>query len=301
MNSKVKIHLVLAFVSLLFAANYTIAKVVIPQYMSALGMIAFRVPMATLLFWVFHKFTGASETPANGDLLRFFFSALFGVAINQMFFFKGISLTSPMLGSVIMTSTPIFVLVVSYFLLKEKITWVKFAGIGLGATGAILLITSYGTDFTNSTFTGNLFILVNAISYSIYLVIVTPLMQKYNALTVIKWVFLFGSFMVIPFGYSGLMAADWINFDLEIWLSIIYIIIGSTFLAYLLNLWSLKAVSPALVGYYIYLQPLFATIIAIIFRGDKLTLTSILYSLMIFGGVFLVSYSKGSRTKHTIN
>lgn len=292
MNSKVKVHIVLAFVSLLFGANYTVAKIVMPEHISALGMIAFRVPLATLLFWGFHQFKGAHKTPAIGDLSRFFFAALFGVAINQIFFFKGISLTSPMLGSVIMTSSPIFVLIVSYLLLKEKITWMKLIGIGFGATGAVLLITSHGTDFTDSTFTGNLFILVNAISYSIYLVIVKPLMQKYNALTVIKWVFLFGSFMVIPFGYNGLMAADWANFGLGIWISIAYIIIGSTFLAYLLNLWSLKTVSPALVGYYIYLQPLFATLIAIIFRGDELTLATILYSIMIFGGVFLVSYTK---------
>lgn len=292
MNSKIKVHIVLAFVSLLFGVNYTVAKIVMPEHISALGMIAFRVPMATLLFWGFHQFKGTHKTPAASDLSRFFFAALFGVAINQIFFFKGISLTSPMLGSVIMTSTPIFVLIVSFFLLKEKITWMKFIGIGLGAAGAVLLITSHGTDFTDSTFTGNLFILINAISYSIYLVIVKPLMQKYNALTVIKWVFLFGSFMVIPFGYSGLMAADWANFGLGIWISITYIIIGSTFLAYLLNLWSLKTVSPALVGYYIYLQPLFATLIAVIFRGDELTLASILYSTMIFGGVFLVGYTK---------
>lgn len=295
MKSPLKVHLVLAFVSLLFGANYTVAKIVMPEHISALGMIAFRVPMATLLFWGFHYFTGTSKIPAKQDLTRFFFAAIFGVAVNQIFFFKGISLTSPMFGSVIMTSTPIFVLIISYFLLNEKITWIKFAGIGLGATGAILLIISKGANFDNSTFMGNLFVVINAISYSIYLVIVKPLMQKYNALTVIKWIFLFGSFMVIPFGYQGLLEADWANFDWSIWISIAYIIIGSTFLAYLLNLWSLKTVSPALVGYYIYLQPLFATLIAVIFRGDELTLASLLYSFMIFGGVFLVSYSNGSR------
>lgn len=290
--SNLKVHLVLAFVSLLFGANYTIAKVVMPEHISALGMIAFRVPMAALLFWLFHMFTGESKFPASKDLLRFFASALFGVVINQVFFFKGISLTSPMLGSVIMTSTPIIVLVVSYFILKEKITWLKIVGIALGASGAILLITANGIDFTDSGFIGNIFILVNATSYSIYLVIVKPLMLKYNALTVIKWVFLFGSFLVLPIGFNDLMEVNWSNFDTGIWLSIAYIIIGSTFLAYLLNLWSLKTVSPALVGYYIYLQPLFATIIAIIFRGDELSSTSIIFSVMIFGGVFLVSYKK---------
>jgi drug/metabolite transporter (DMT)-like permease len=292
MNSNFKVHIVLAFVNLLFAANYTIAKVVMPEHMSALGMIAFRVPIATLLFWVFHAYVGSSIKPASKDLLRFFASAVFGVAINQIFFFKGISLTSPILGSVIMTSTPIAVLIISYFLIKEKITWLKFIGILIGGTGAVMLITSQGTDFSDSTFKGNLFILTNAVSYSIYLVIVKPLMTKYDSLTVIKWVFLFGSFLVIPFGFGDLISSNWSSFDYSIWLSIGYIIIGSTFLAYLLNLWSLKSVSPSVVGYYIYLQPIFATIIAVIFRGDDLTLSHVILSIMIFSGVFMVSYSK---------
>jgi len=294
MNSKLKVHLVLALVSLLFAANYTIAKVIMPAYISAFGMIAFRVPVATLLFWIFHRFLGKSQMPASKDLVRFFASAIFGVAINQLFFFKGISLTSPIMGSVIMTLTPISVLIISYFLIKEKITWVKSIGIITGAIGAVLLITSEGTDISNSTFQGNIFILINAISYSIYLVIVKPLMLKYDALTVIKWVFLFGSFMVVPFGFNDLILADWLNFNYTIWLSVAYIIMGSTFLAYLLNLWTLKKVSPTLVGYYIYLQPLFTTIIAMLFRGDELTVNHIVFSIMIFTGVFMVSYSKTS-------
>jgi drug/metabolite transporter (DMT)-like permease len=291
MNSSIKVHLVLAFVSLLFGANYTIAKMVMPEHISAIGMIAFRVPVTTALFWGFQRFLGKTQALHPKDLVRFFFCALFGVAINQLFFFKGISLTSPILGSVIMTSTPIVVLIISYFIIKEKITWLKFGGIIMGGTGAIFLITAQGIDLSNSTFQGNIFILINAISYSVYLVIVKPLMIKYDALTVIKWVFLFGSFMVIPIGYQDLTLANWANFDYAIWLSIIYIIVGSTFLAYLLNLWSLKTVSPSLVGYYIYLQPLFASVIAVIFRGDEITISNILFSIMIFSGVFMVSYS----------
>ncbi len=291
MQSKLKVHAVLAFVSLLFGANYTIAKVVMPTYMLPLGMIALRVPAATLLFWLFHSWVARHVTPSQSDLVRFFASAVFGVAINQIFFFKGISLTSPMLASVIMTSTPIIVLVVSYFILREKITWLKFTGILLGACGAVFLITAKGTDFSNSTFLGNVFVLVNAFSYSIYLVIVKPLMQKYDALTVIKWVFLFGSFMVIPFGFTDLLEAPWHEFTPAVWLSIAYIIIGSTFLAYLLNVWSLKTVNASLVGYYIYLQPIFATFIAMLVRNDTVETTQLLFALMIFAGVFLVSYS----------
>jgi len=295
MNSNLKVHLVLALVSLLFAINYTVAKIVMPNYMNPLALIAIRVPAATFLFWIFHYFFGSLQiTPAFKDIGRFIAAAVFGVAINQIFFFKGISLTSPMLGSVIMTSTPIVVLVISFFILKEKITWIKSVGLLLGASGALLLITSSGIDFSNATFLGNLFILTNAISYSIYLVLIKPLMAKYDAITVIKWVFLFGSFMVIPFGIKNLLLVDLARFNYTIWTSIAYIIIGPTFLAYLLNLWSLKKVNPSLVGYYIYLQPLFATAIAVFFRGDKLSMNSLLFSIMIFAGVFMVSYTKKS-------
>lgn len=292
MHSKLKVHAALAFVSLLFGANYSIAKIVMPEYMAPLGLIALRVPAATLLFWIFHKTVGTTVIPSTKDLGRFIAAAAFGVAINQIFFFKGISLTSPIMGSVIMTSTPIIVLIISFFLLGERITWLKSAGIILGAIGAVLLITSKGVDFSNNTFQGNLFILINAVSYSIYLVLVKPLMAKYDAITVIKWVFLFGSFMVIPFGASDLMNVNWQQFNYSVWLSIGYIIIGSTFLAYLLNVWSLKHVNPSLVGYYIYLQPLFATAIAVAFRGDILTMKHIVFASMIFAGVFMVSYSK---------
>lgn len=292
MQPKFKVHLSLAFVSLLFGANYSIAKIVMPEYMGALGLIALRVPAATLLFWIFHMASGHTVMPATRDMGRFLASAVFGVAINQIFFFKGISLTSPIMGSVIMTSTPIIVLIISFLLLGERITWVKSIGIVLGATGAILLIVSKGADLSNNTFQGNLFILINAISYSIYLVIVKPLMAKYDAITVIKWVFLFGSFMVIPFGIGELQAVNWSQFDFAIWLSIGYIIIGSTFFAYLLNVWSLKHVNASLVGYYIYLQPFFATLIAVVFRGDILTMKHILFATLIFSGVFMVSYTK---------
>ena len=296
MQPRFKVHAALAFVSLLFGANYSIAKVVMPEFIGPHGLIALRVPVVTLLFWLFHWLVGKPVVPATRDLGRFFVSAVFGVAINQIFFFKGISLTSPIMGSVIMTSTPIIVLIISFFLLGERITWLKSAGIILGASGAVLLIVSKGVDFSNNTFQGNLFVLINALSYSIYLVIVKPLMVKYDAVTVIKWVFLFGCLMVVPFGINEIKAVNWQQFDSNVWLSITYIVVGSTFLAYLLNMWSLKYVNPSLVGYYIYLQPLFATIIAVLFRGDILTLKHIVFAVMIFFCFFMVSYSKKKST-----
>jgi len=198
-------------------------------------------------------------------------------------------MTTPISASVIMTSSPITVLVVSYFLLKEKITANKLIGIALGATGAIMLIGIDGFNLSSDTFLGNIFILINAVSFSIYLVLVKPMMYRYKAITVIKWVFFFGMIMVIPFGVEEFTLVEWSNMPNEAWLSLAYIVIGTTFIAYLLNTWALQYVNPSLVGYYIYLQPVFSTVVAVSFRGDKLTLTEALYSLLIFTGVYLVS------------
>ena len=292
MPSKFKIHSALLFVGLIYGANYSIAKVLMPLYIGPFGIIFIRVIMGTALYWGIDFLTGPEKIKYKRDYLHFIVLAVFGVAINQMMFFKGLSLTTPISASVIMTSSPISVLIVSYFLLKERITMNKLVGIALGTTGAVLLIGIDGFELANDTFIGNLLILVNAVSFSIYLVLVKPMMFRYKAITVIKWVFFFGMFMVIPFGYGEFMMVDWQLLPKDAWFSLSYIIIGTTFLAYLLNTWALQFVSPAVVGYYIYLQPVFSTLIAISFRGDKLTLTETMYSLLIFIGVYLVSVRK---------
>ncbi len=292
MPSKFKIHSALLIVGLIYGANYSIAKVVMPLHIGPFGIIFIRVISGTILYWAIDFLTGAEKIKHRRDYMHFALLAVFGVAINQLMFFKGLSMTTPISASVIMTSTPISVLIVSYFILKEKITLNKLIGIALGATGAVLLIGIDGFNIDSDTFLGNLFILINAISFSIYLVLVKPIIYRYKAITVIKWVFLFGLFMVVPFGYEEVAQVEWGNLPGEAWLSLGYIIIGTTFFAYLLNTWALQYVNPSLVGYYIYLQPVFATLVAVAFRGDRLTLTEILYSMLIFSGVYLVSVKR---------
>jgi drug/metabolite transporter (DMT)-like permease len=292
MPSKFKIHSALLIVGLIYGANYSIAKVVMPLYIGPFGIIFIRVIIGTLLYWGIDWLAGPEKIKYRRDYLQFAVLAIFGVAINQLMFFKGLSMTTPISASVIMTSSPITVLIVSYFLLKEKITVNKLIGIALGAAGAVLLIGIDGFKLDNDTFVGNLFILINAVSFSIYLVMVKPMMYRYKAITVIKWVFLFGMVMVLPFGLEEFLLVDWSSLPNEAWLSLGYIIIGTTFIAYLLNTWALRFVNPSLVGYYIYLQPVFSTLVAVSFRGDKLTVTEAIYSMLIFIGVYLVSVKK---------
>jgi len=285
---KLKIHAVLLFVTLIYGANYTVAKIAMPDYLEPFGFILLRVTCATILFWAF-SFGVGSEKIKKRDLGMFFLCGLFGVAINQMLFFKGLNLTTPINASVIMTTSPIFVLLTAYVLGKERLTFLKILGVAIGATGAYMLITKDGISLEYEGFLGDLLVLINGASYAVYLVIVKPMMAKYRASTVIKWVFFCGWLIIIPFGYEELIIASWSSFPDYVWYSIAFVIVGATFTVYLLNVWSLKFVNSSVVGIYMYLQPVFATFIAILARGDELDWLTAAYSLIIMLGVYLVS------------
>ncbi|WP_229712482.1 DMT family transporter [Marivirga lumbricoides] len=289
MTKNWQIHGTLALVSLIYGANYIIAKGVMPNYMTPNGFILLRASAATLLFWIFHFFTSKERVHDKKDYISFIKCAVFGVAANQLIFFNGLNLGSPVNASIIMTVNPVIVLVISAWLINERITPRKIGGILLGATGVILLILNKEVSVENDSLLGDLFIFLNATFYGIYLVMVKPLMLKYQPITVIKWIFLFGSIMIIPFGFFPLLKTDFSTFSTGIWWSIGYVVIGTTFLAYLLNAMALRHVSSTIVGYYIYLQPLFATAIALSLGLEHFQWNKALFALMIFYGVYLVS------------
>lgn len=292
MPSKFIIHAVLFIVGALYAGNYIIAKEVMPEHVGPFGLIVIRVIIASIIFWIIQAIWVKEKVENKKDYLLLFRASAFGVIINQLLFFKGLSLTSPINASLIMTATPILVLITSAIILKERITNVKLMGVLLGFSGAILLIGNSGFSFSGDTFKGDLLVFVNASSYGIYLVLVKPLMAKYHPLTVVKWIFT----MAIPFvaliGFSDLQIVEWSKMSWEIYFSIAYIVIGVTVLAYLMNAWSLRYVNASMVGIYIYLQPLLASFLAVILGKDEMTLSKIVFALLIFSGVYLVSIKK---------
>lgn len=292
MNQTAKTHGGLFLVGLIYGANYIIAKGVMPDYLSPSAFILFRVTLAFLLFALYHRLTSREKIKNSRDFRYLALCGLFGVAANQLFFFTGLSLGSPVNASIIMTATPIIVLGISAVYLKESLTWRKILGIILGATGAILLITRKQVSFENDFFTGDLFVLANATCYAIYLVLVKPMMKRYEAITVVKWVFFYGMLFVFPFGITHLLKADFTSFPLSIWGSIAFVIIGTTFIAYLINAQALRFVSSTVVGYYIYLQPLFATLIAIAVGMETFHWDKLIYAAFIFTGTYLVSIAR---------
>lgn len=285
-------HLAIIGANVIYGVNYSVAKSLMPEYILPFGFIFCRVLGALLLFWFFQLWS-KSESIEKKDLIRLALCGLFGVASNQLMFFYGLNLTSPINAAIIMTCNPILVLLFSAILIKEKITPFKVAGIFLGLIGAAgLILNKNELSVSENNIVGDLFIFLNASSYAIYLVTVKPLMQKYQPITVIKWVFLFGFLVVFPFGFQEFQLIDWKTFDSKIWLAFAFVVIGTTFLAYLFNIYGLKKLNPSVVSTYIYSQPLIASIVALIYGKDELNAVKIIAAILIFTGVYLVSIRK---------
>ena len=287
---KYKVHGALTTVGMIYGINYSIAKEVMPHYIQPFGFTLVRVSTAAILFWCYHFFYGGDEeVNLKKNLPRLLLCALLGVSANQLFFLAGLNLTTPINAALIMTITPVLVLLSSALLLRERVTSKKALGIGLGLTGAVLLVLQQGEATGEGGILGDILIFLNATSYGLYLVLVRPLMQHYKAATIVKWIFLFGFFMVLPFGWEEFSSTNWDTIPPLIWLAILYVVVFTTFVAYLLNAWTLRYVNSSVVGIYIYLQPIFAAITAVLLGQDQLTLEKVLFSLLIFSGVYLVS------------
>lgn len=293
MSETLKSHIALTTVALIYGSNYIIAKDVMNGgYIGPVGFILLRVVSATILFWIFHSIF-IKEKVDRKDLLYLAGCGVFGVAVNQICFFLGLEKTSPIHASLIMTSSPILVLIVSQILIRKGVSLRKILGIILGLIGAILLIVQAGSSSgTLSSIDGDLLIFVNAASYAIYLVMVKKMLAKYAPLTVIKWVFTFGLVYVLPLGWKEASTAAYETMSTSIWLSIGFVLLFTTFLAYLLNAFALSTLSASTASFYIYFQPLIATSISIFAGRESLQWYHILAAILLFSGVYLVSVTK---------
>lgn len=291
-KDKIKAHFALLAVALIYGLNYSIAKDVMPAYVQPRAFILLRVSGAVLLFFAL----GAGmqrEKIARSDWWRIIAAGFFGVAANQMLFFEGLNITTPISAAVIMTTNPIMVLILAAIILKAPLTWPRVFGILLGLSGALYLIAQgkgWQHIFQPGESLGNSLVMLNALSYASYLVVVKPLMARYKPFTVIKWVFLAGLFFVIPFAAQQIPAIAWSRMPSLIYWEIAFVIIGTTFFAYLLNIYALKTVSSTTVSFYIYLQPLVATASALLLGSDSPQPHMLVAAALIFAGVYLVSF-----------
>ena len=284
------IAFLLAFLAaLIYGVSFTVAKEVMPLYIRPFGFILIRVLGAALLFWTVGIFL-KKEKIETQDYPRLLLGALFGIALNQLSFFKGLSMTTPINASVIMVTSPILVLIFSSFLLNEKATKKKVLGIFIGLFGAVMLII-FGKDtgMASNATVGNLLVFVNASSYGLYLILIKNLTKKYHAITLAKWLYLFGLTMVIPFGISEFSTVDWHTMPLPILYRVGFIIVFTSFMTYMFNLFAIKELKPTTLSIFIYLQPVIASSYALFVGSDSLNVIKVAATVLIFIGVYLVT------------
>ncbi len=274
-------------VGLLYGGNYSILKVVTPDFLSPFSFIVVRVGIATLAFWLIGAFA-PQKVNWKQDGLLIFLCAFFGMGVNMLLFFKGVSLTSAINASLIMTLTPIMVFVCALFILKEKLSRWKSIGLLIGLGGAVLIVIPEGSRGYQGNWMGDLMVLLNALTYGAYLVLVKPLLDRYEPITIAKWGFLIGFLIVIPFGLQDALVIRWSGLPPKVYWSMFYSIIGVTVLVYIVNIWAMKKVSPSTVGAYIYVQPVFATLIALLFFDEQFLIKHLIAAALVFLGVAMV-------------
>ena len=300
MSRIIKAHLALLAVNLIYGANYSIVKEIVPFHIQAFALVVLRAASAALLFWLTGFFL-PKEKILKKDFIRLVLLGVFGVAINQLLFIKGLELSTPINASIIMIFNPIIVIILEIIFLKEKAPFIRIIGIALGAMGAsILLLFKAGFALGEThTLPGDIMILINCISWAVFMVMVKPLMRKYRVITVTKWIFSFGLVYVLPFGWGQLHQFNAAHVSFPVWLCILYVLIASTYVAYFLNTFALTELSPSVVSTYIYLQPVVAAGISIALKQDRLDAVKCLSAILIISGIYMVSRSNGK--KNTAN
>lgn len=294
MQNKSKAHLALLATNLFFAINFTAVKYLINHgLVKPFGLNLIRVGTTGILLWIIFLFKEQRTIIHKKDLSRFALCAVTGIAINQLLFIKGLSLTYSIHASLLMLITPILISFIAAWFLKEKLTQYKIAGLTLGIAGAtILLAVRENTGNGADVLLGDIFVLVNAISYSIYFMLVRPLMREYRPVTVIRMIFTIGFFMILPFCWNEFTQVPWQSYNFIDYTLLLLVVVGGTFCAYLFNVFGIKVLGASTAGAYIYSQPFFAAIIAMIFLAESLTWYKIIAAGCIFAGVYLATKTK---------
>ncbi len=260
-----------------------------PAYLPPLGFIVMRVGFASIVFILCSLLFARQKIDFKEDLFKIVVCAITGCGANMLLFFKGLSITTPINGAILMACTPIFVVVFTAIILHERLTVIRYIGIGVACLGAMLLLGGLNFSFDKQHIWGDIYVAANAIIYSFYLVYAKPLLKKYNPITLSAYTFGIGFVFVIFFGYNELRETNFNIIPTEIWYYIVFILIGATFITYLLNAYALSKASPYVVGSYIYLQPVLAILIAILKHTDTITFEKVAYMFIIFSGIYLVN------------
>jgi len=291
LNKRTLAHTALIFTNIFFAINLSAVKHLTNNgLVQAFGLNVVRIGVSVILFWILYLMKPVNIKIDKEDRMRLFLCALFGIAINQLMFIKGLSLTYSIHAALLLLITPILIVIIAAWVLKERLGLLKITGLALGISGALVLILAKDSSGNGANvLLGDLFIIINAVCYTIYFIIVKPLMIKYNAVVVLQWIFTIGLVLVLPFGWIEFTEIPWQQYGALDFMSLGLIVITGTFLAYLFNLYGIKTLGASVAGFYIYTQPVFAALIAMFFLHEQLALYKIIAAALIFTGVYLAN------------
>lgn len=294
MTEKQKAVIAVLLGNFFFGTSVIAVKHIAPSLMPALALTTIRVVCTTFLFWMMFAAKPQRMEITKKDYRLLFFCAIVGITMNQTFSIRGMSLTSPIHASLLVLTTPITITLLAAWILKEKLTSFKLLGLFLGVSGGALLV--FSRDLSDKAgaqqFTGDVFAILGAISYSLYIVFIRPLMPKYKATHILQWVFLFGCIFTLPIGWTSLQEIQWHSFDVLSWFSLIYVVLGGTFFAYQLMNYSISKLGASITGSFVYTQPFFTAIASIILLHESLSISKVMAAMLIMTGVFLANYRK---------
>lgn len=291
MNSQLKAHLGLLGTNLFFAINYSAVKYFTSNHIAGpFGINIIRIGISLILFWVIFLFRQPEKKIEKKDIPSFLLCAFTAIALNQMLFIKGLSYTFPIHAALLTLITPILITIIAAWVLRERITVAKTFGLLLGVTGAVLLIRNRGiSTIGDNPFVGDILVILSALAYTVYFILVKPLMNKYSAIQVIRWIFTIGFIITLPFSLKEFSAINWQVFYFKDWLILFAIVVPGTFFAYIFNVYGIQKLNASKAGAYIYSQPVFAIIISMIFLNEQLSSYKIIAAVFIFAGVYLTN------------
>ncbi|NDW08338.1 DMT family transporter [Dysgonomonas sp. 520] len=295
-------NLIMFFVALVFGLNMPISKYVLSEgYISSFGLTVLRMTFATIAFWLTSLFM-PKEKVEKKDMLTLFIGGIVGIVLNQGSFIYGLATTSPVDASIITTSSPLFAMIIAAIALREPITAKKFGGVLTGAAGAIFLVysTHHGEDVQQASMKGNLAVAGGAFFYAFYLILTREISKKYSSVTIMKWMFLYSTVILIPFAFTDITSANVFHqASIKPFLFVGFVLFGATYITYMLMPLAQKRIRPTTMAMYNNLQPLVASFVAIMAGQDTFSFEKVISGLLILFGVYLVTSSKSKADLQT--
>lgn len=291
-KKRLNAHIAILVANLFFGLNNPISRSLMPEIIDPLALTYLRLVGGAILFWASIAFVKFEKVPLK-DIVLLFFAAFFSISANQIPFFIGLSKTSPIDASIVVTTLPIVSMLLAAIIIKEPITFKKALGVIIGASGALFLILSdNAAQVGDGNFTGNLIVFGAVISFSLYLNLFKNLISRYSPFTIMRWMFLFAAIQTYPFCHSAIQAVDPAIFNWSVSIRILYIVILATFVSYILLAAGQKMLLPTTLSMYNYIQPIMASLAAIVIGIDVLGFDQLISTVLVFVGVYIVTQSK---------